>query len=87
MNDLKELIRFILFYSATKLIINLIDSSTLFLYIWTVEQVARASAFTFGVVYGSLKLKVLKVFFHRLLKEPSGICLCSRMIAPFDHTK
>lgn len=29
-------------------------------------QVARASAFTFGLVYGSVKLKILKVLFYTL---------------------
>lgn len=77
---------FVLFYSAPERIINLIDFST-FCFCIFVEQVARASAFTFGVVYGSLKLKVLQVFFHRLLKKPPGICLCSLKIAPLNNIK
>lgn len=51
------------------------------LYNGPVEQVVRASAFTFGVVYGSLKLKVLKVCFHRLLKKPSRVCC----VFTYDH--
>ncbi|XVF00976.1 hypothetical protein REPUB_Repub04eG0048800 [Reevesia pubescens] len=30
----------------------------------TLALVARASAFSFGLVYGSIKLKYLKVFHH-----------------------